>query len=329
VAASARRGAQLVSMVQAFAAGSEGRRSSVSVALIVREALAAVRADLPVGVRLRDIAPAHEIQVSADPAQLLQVLVNLLANARDAVTDGGEVRVIWGAVDLSESDPAGLPAGRYAVIDVEDDGPGVPAELRDRIFDPFFTTRVPGNGAGLGLATAASLVGAAGGAMHLLPPGERGARFRVILPFAGQPAAEPPTEAPADRPAPVASGALVLVVDDEPLVREVMARTLQAYGFSTLAACDGAEALALYARDPDAVAVVLTDMTMPGMDGAALIHALRQLDPTLPIVAASGIAANGLRARAAGLGVQGFLPKPFGTEELVAAIRRALAAREA
>jgi PAS domain S-box-containing protein len=326
--ASARRGSELVAQVLSFARGGAGERDEVSVAALFDEVGTLVRSTFPRQVRLEVTPPDPDVVLEADAGQLHQLLMNLLVNARDALADGGTVRCHAELVDLDEAYAAVTPdaePGRYARITVEDDGPGMTPAVEARAFEPFFTTKGVGEGTGLGLSTCLGIVRGHGGHLQLYTEPGRGTTFRVYLPCG-------PVSDEGSRPTPAeatdgqvrGAGELILVVDDEEAVLHITRSTLEAFGYRVVTARDGAEAVSTFARHAEDVALVLTDMMMPIMDGPSTIRALRSLDPQVPIVAASGLRANGRVARAAAAGVRHFLPKPYTADTLLATVRAAL-----
>jgi CheY-like chemotaxis protein len=279
-----------------------------------------VRETFPKDVAFELAVPAEPWSLEADPTQLHQVLVNLCVNARDAMPTGGRLvlRLANEELDAPAAARAGLEPGCYVAITVADTGQGVPLEIQDRIFEPFFTTKEVGRGTGLGLSTTYSIVRGHGGAVTLVSQPGPGATFTVHPPAAEGPALD---SRAAESEPPQGSGELVLVVDDEPAIREILVETLTNSGYRVVTACDGSDALAVYDAHQLEVALVLTDISMPGLDGEALIAALRERDPRLPIVASSGL------HRAEGLAAPGevtqFLSKPYATTTLLQAVARA------
>jgi PAS domain S-box-containing protein len=218
--------------------------------------------------------------VIADRAQLEQVLMNLAVNAAEAIADTGRGGRI--AVRTRTDDDA-------VVLEVADDGPGIPPELRDRVFEPYFTTKTPERGTGLGLATVFGIVENHGGTIEIAPGLEgRGTTMRMRLP-AVRAAAAPPPRAPT-RDVPAGSGT-VLVVDDDALVRRSVVGALRSLGYDTVEAEGGAEAIHVYRHRRDLRAVVL-DMVMPDMNGRATLAAMRAVDPGIPVLLMSGYTIN-------------------------------------
>jgi CheY-like chemotaxis protein len=213
--------------------------------------------------------------------------------------------------------------GAYVAFRVADTGTGIPPSVLERIFEPFFTTKEVGKGTGLGLSTVLAIIKSHGGFVDVDSEAGKGAAFHVYLPAA-------PDSAPlaAQSVHPTLSrgrGELILLVDDEAAIRKVTERTLLAFGYRTLTASDGAEAVALFAAHRDEIAAVVTDIAMPVMDGVAASRALRRLSPTVKIVATSGLLDEGHRAKLTESGVKHFVPKPFSARALLETLRTALA----
>jgi CheY-like chemotaxis protein len=211
------------------------------------------------------------------------------------------------------------------VLTVEDTGTGIPDEVRDKIFEPFFTTKEVGKGTGLGLATVQSIVRTHGGRIEVDTALGKGTRFTVYLPAVDAPVAD---AAPEGRELPCGKGELLLVVDDEAPLLDIARLALTQAGYRVLCASNGAEAVALYAQQPQSIQAILTDMMMPVMGGAQTIQALRRLNPAVKIIVLSGLY-TGKVAGATGdhmiaADVQAVLPKPYTVEELLATVRSVL-----
>jgi len=264
--------------------------------------------------------------VLGDPTQLHQVLLNLCVNARDAMPTGGELSVQAANVEIDAQYAIlnrNVTPGRYVRIEVADTGCGIPPDALERIFDPFFTTKDIGSGTGLGLSTVMGIVRSHGGFINVYSEVNQGSTFKVHLPVHNA-SALPSEPLRLDDPVTRGNGERILVVDDEATILSVTRQTLEAFGYSVLTAEDGAQGVAIYAEHRHTVALVLTDMMMPVMDGPAMISALHRIAPTLPIIAASGLNANGNVARAASAGVKHFLAKPYSAESLLRTIHRVL-----
>jgi two-component system cell cycle sensor histidine kinase/response regulator CckA len=257
--------------------------------------------------------------IRADPSQIQQVLVDLVLNARDAMPGGGRIVIRTANEALDQLDPE-VAAGPYVLISVSDTGHGMDAETVSRIFDPFYSTKETGRGAGLGLATVHGIIKQHGG--HILVnsvPG-RGSEFKVFLPAAEL--ARRDEGIPEARTGLESYEGTILVVEDEPLVRQQVCRTLRRHGFRVLEAQDGDEALALARRHAGPLDVLLADVIMPRMNGVELSRRLLDLHPRTKVVYMSGYAddvvQDGLREDTL------FLAKPFSTNALLDKVRQAL-----
>jgi PAS domain S-box-containing protein len=247
--------------------------------------------------------------VYADPGQLEQVLLNLAVNARDAMPEGGRLTIAVSRVEDSVD-------GSFVAIEVSDTGEGMDEETRARVFEPFFTTKLAGKGSGLGLATAHGIVQQSGGCVSVASAQGQGTTFTVMLPrMTGDVTAPQGGE----------RSETVLVVEDEPLVRDFARTVLETHGFRVLVAENGPSALAACAAEP--VALVLTDMVMPGMTGADLAAAVEETHPGTAVVLMSGYSHEVLAGRVPSERVSGMLVKPFTPQQLVARVGSALAER--
>ncbi len=323
---SAQRGADLIRQVLSFARGVEGKPATVKVELLARDIERIVHDTFPKNIAFELTAPPDLWLIHADPTQLHQVLMNLCVNARDAMPKGGRLALSLANATVDEVyaslHPQAKP-GRYVVIKVEDNGTGMQREIQDRIFEPFFTTKEIGKGTGLGLSTVLTIVRSQGGFITLYSEPGQGARFKVHLPAIFAPAETPP-DTTARPGLPRGRGETVLLVDDEATIREVGKKILERFNYRVLLASDGAEAVALYTENRADIAVVLTDMAMPVMDGPATIAALRALDPTIKIVGSSGLTSHGELTRTEGLALDGFIPKPYAAEAMLTTLAEVL-----
>ena len=314
----AERGADLVKQVLTFARGMEGERISVQLKHIIKDLVKILKQTLPKSITVKSDIETDLHVISADPTQINQVLMNMCINARDAMPMGGTLSVAAKNISLDENyakmhfDAA---PGDYILVTVSDTGAGIPADIQDRIFDPFFTTKEIGKGTGLGLATALTIVRSHGGFINVYSEPGKGTKFSVYFPAAqdGQ-----KTRKVTDMVSyPRGRGELILVVDDEENIREIARATLEKFGYEVLTATDGTDALATYAKQGDKIALVLTDIAMPFMDGTALIRALRKINPQAKIIAMSGLMNSEQTAELQSLNVNAFLSKPYTAESLL------------
>jgi nitrogen-specific signal transduction histidine kinase len=264
-------------------------------------------------------------RVKADPAQIEQVIVNLVVNARDAMPEGGRLTVETADVELdaaSASRHFSVPAGAYVVLAVTDTGTGMDEATRTRVFEPFFTTKEPGKGTGLGLSTVYGIVKQSGGDIQLESEVGRGTRFKIYLPRVVEPAA--PEEA-RPVPAPVPRGdETVLLVEDEPEVRDLAREILEASGYTVLQACDPQDALLIAERHGGPIHLLLTDVIMPRQSGRALAERLRPLRPELQVLFMSGYTNEAIVRHGVLEPGTLFIQKPFTPEGLGRKVREAL-----
>lgn len=264
-------------------------------------------------------------RANADPGQVEQVLMNLVLNARDAMPEGGRLIVATKPVRLESnfSPEPGFVPGEFVELSVRDTGTGMDEETLERLFEPFFTTKDVGQGSGLGLPTAYGIVKQHGGDIRVESAPGQGSMFRVYLPAAKQAdgaaaeAAPPPAAQAANAaPAPAKDGRGVLVVDDEPVVRTVVARCLQARGWSVSQADSVESALAVLREQGEAIGLVVTDVVMPGASGWDLHQAARAQRSDLPFLFISGYSEDVPRVRQLADSGVDIVPKPFEAEEL-------------
>ena len=321
----AARGADLIKQVLSFARGIEGERVPVQIRHIVKDLLNVLKETLPKSINLKFEINADLWLVSADPTQIHQVLMNLCINARDAMPGGGTLTITAQNAALDENFAQmqiEAEAGEYILLTVADTGTGMPPEVVNRIFDPFFTTKEVGKGTGLGLSTVLSIVKSHGGFINVYSEVGKGTQFSIYLPASETQPAK--SESKRILPYPTGSGELILVADDEENIRQITRATLEKYGYRVLTANDGTEALAVFARQGEEIALVLTDIAMPYLDGIALARALRRFDSKLKIIAASGLTSAEQTAEINALNINAFLPKPYAAEKLLTTVAEVL-----
>lgn len=253
--------------------------------------------------------------------------MNLVVNASDAIGEAEGVisittRVIEASRELLETTylAPNLRPGRYVAIEVADTGSGMDAETLSRIFDPFFTTKFTGRG--LGLAAVLGIVRGHRGAIRVESEPGRGTTFHLLFPAARGDAAMAP---PAAARLPWRGSGTVLLVDDEPSVRAVTARALRSFGFDVLEAADGIEGVETFAANHERIVCTLLDITMPRMGGEEALHAIRRIDPGARVLLMSGFSEEEATGRFAGLGITGFVQKPYELSALRAAMQEAVA----
>jgi PAS domain S-box-containing protein len=317
--AAAERAADLTRQMLAYSGKGRFVVEPLDLSQLVQEIAELLRVSISKRATLSLDLPEHLPLVEADASQMRQIAMNLLTNASDALGERqGTIRVTIRAVDLdgrADTSDLDLPAGRYVALEVADTGVGMDEATRRRMFDPFFTTKPHGHG--LGLAAIQGIVrGHRGGIVVYSEPGQ-GTTIRVLLPTTER----PPIARYVPEPAPTVGPATVLVVDDDPYVRDFACSALELAGFSVLPASDGDVAVEIFQRDPERVSVVLLDLTMPRMDGEATFRELRKLKANLPIILSSGHNQQDAITRFAGKGLADFLQKPYRASDLIARIR--------
>ena len=260
--------------------------------------------------------------VEVDQGQINQVVLNLLVNAWEAMPSGGELRLKTENVDLPAESPRALklPNGRYAKITITDTGTGMDEATQARIFDPFFTTKEKGRGTGLGLASAYGIIKNHNGLITVDSKPDQGASFSIYLPATDRPVRQ------VDVPSPeVARGSeTVLLVDDEDLIIDIGSGLLEKLGYSVRVARSGLEAVEMYRSEKDGIDCVILDMIMPEVNGGKTYDLLKQVDPNIKVLLASGYSIDGQAAEILKRGCNGFIQKPFHVGELSQKIRQVL-----
>jgi hypothetical protein len=315
----AKRGANLVKQVLSFTRGLEGERTLLQLKHLIVEIQQIIKETFPKSIEVFSQISPNLWTVSADATQLHQVLMNLCVNARDAMPNGGNL-IISAENLLVDENYAKMhidaKEGAYVVVTVTDAGTGIKPQVLERIFEPFFTTKDPGKGTGLGLSTVLGIIKSHDGFINVYSEEGRGSQFKVYLP--AQDAAETIEEK--EQELPKGNGELILVVDDEAAIRDITKTSLESHNYKAITACDGIEAIALYAEYQDKISLVLTDMVMPAMDGITTIRTLRKINPQVKIIAVSGLASSDKVNAAYNMGIKTFLSKPYTAFQLLQAI---------
>ncbi len=320
---SAKRGANLVKQVLSFARGVEGKRMTLQVANLIPDIKAIAIETFPKSIEVLTDVSRNLWTVSGNATQLHQVLINLCVNARDAMPNGGtplisaENLVIDANYTQYHID---AQVGPYIVITVTDTGTGISREIINRIFEPFFTTKELGKGTGLGLSTVIGIVRSHDGFVNVYSEVGQGTQFKVYLPATE----EAEAQLAVDLELQIGHEELILIVDDEAPIREATETSLGTYGYKTLSASDGIEAIALYAEHRREISIALIDMMMPFMDGPTTIRTLQKMNPQVKLIAVSGLPSNEQILKTAHLGVKTFLSKPYTVKELLQTLHEVL-----
>jgi len=320
---SARRGSDIVQQVLSFARGMEGQRIVIQPKYLLKDIEHIVNDTFPKDIRLEMALPHDTWSIVGDPTQVQQILLNLCVNARDAMPNGGTLTIKTENCVADEHYVAmnhQAKLGSYVAISVTDVGVGIPGEILESIFEPFFTTKELGKGTGLGLSSVKAIVKNHGGFINVYSEIGRGSTFKVYLPAQTAPS-EAPQQAGKDDELPRGNGETVLVVDDETSILSITSETLQAFGYSVVTASNGAEAVAIYAQQKELISSIVTDLSMPVMDGRATIYALLKINPKAKIIAMSGMDESESVAKASTAGVKHFISKPYTAATLLKALR--------
>ncbi len=343
----ANRAASLVRHLLAFSRKQTLRPQVLDVGEILSDLTMLLRRLIGENVTL-DVVHGRDLwPVKVDISQFEQVIVNLAVNARDAMPDGGRLRLRTANVTAKDSErfrAKGMPAADYVLVEVSDTGTGIPDAVIDKIFDPFFSTKEVGKGTGLGLSTVYGIIKQTGGFIYVDSVLREGTTFRIFLPrhvaSAEEAAAERAGEAEASTVTDVLAAAdqvkraasadltgqgTILLVEDEEGLRALNARGLASRGYTVLEAGNGLEAIDLLEKFDGQIDLVVSDVVMPEMDGPTLARELRSRNPDLKIIFVSGYAEDAFQKNLPDHGQYAFLPKPFTLKQLVAAVKETLA----
>ncbi len=322
LAENSKRGRELVAQILTFARGGDGEHTVFQPRHLLVEVVQIARQTFPKSIETSlQIQSSNLWTLSADATQLHQVLMNLCVNARDAMPNGGELTIMAENIVLGDDYQKLHPdahGGAYVAITVADTGVGIPAELLSRIFEPFFTTKAIGKGTGLGLSTVLTIVNNHRGFVDVSSQVGTGTQFRCYLPAIEQ----MEVEYDLPNPAPIiGNGELILIVDDEPSIREILGTTIESYEYQTISASNSQQAIELYTEHHQSIRTILLDYMMPGGDTNTTIAQLHSIDPDVKIIIMSGLCAQEVARQSQGTAITAFLAKPFSTHDLLDALK--------
>ena len=307
----AERASRLTRKILGIARGGERVQEPVNVHSLVLEVCELLDHTIPKDIAVERRLEAELPSLVGDGGSLQQVIVNLAVNARDAMPSGGTLCFETRNAAIDEESSRSFPeleAGVHVRLDVVDTGEGMDAETQQRIFEPFFSTKQPGRGTGLGLWSVYGIVREHGGALRVESELGQGTRFTIWLPVSEAPEVSVGTRAPDP---PVRGKGTVLIVDDEPIVRQTASEFVRSLGYRALLASNGAEAVEVFGELSEEIDVVLLDLIMPEMDGRACFQALRKIDARVPIVLSSGYGYEEAMEDFPEGGLAGLLTKPY------------------
>jgi len=320
----AKSGAELVQRMLTFSRKVEPKPIPLNLNIRIAQVGKLLRRTIPKMIDIQMNLSEDLGEINADPTQMEQVLMNLGVNARDAMPDGGKLKLSTRNVTLDEEYcryHIGARPGEYVLLTVSDTGHGMDRATIDHIFEPFYTTKELGRGTGLGLAMVYGIVKQHGGYITCYSEVEHGTTFNIYFP-ALESEVEPDMEKTAVMPA--FGTETVLLVDDEELVRDLGARILSKAGYQVLTATNGKEALDLFEKERRQLSLVILDLIMPAMGGKECLKELLKIDPQAKVLIASGFSADASTDETLGLGAKGFVSKPFRFKELLRQVRKTL-----
>ena len=318
------RARDVVRQLMVFSRKAETRKQAIRISSIVRESLRLLRASIPSSIEIRANLDEDSEPILGDPTQINQVLINLCTNARDAMGDAGgilEIELANVTIDDQERPQySQLSSGRFVKLSVKDTGKGIPPQDVNRIFDPYFTTKETGKGTGMGLAVVHGIIKAHEGLITVHSEPGKGTMFEILFPTTEEiPIIEPVAE---DK---IWMGnESILFVDDEELVVEVNTEILKSLGYKVIAVTDPSQGLEQFRKDPDQFDLVITDMTMPKMNGDRFAQELMKIRPDIPIILCTGYSDQISEKKADQLGIKAFAYKPLELKRLSQTIRKAL-----
>ncbi len=316
------RAKKLVDQILTFSREAIAERQPLEFGITIKETLKMLRSVIPATISINQYIPADLGMVMADPAQLQQMVVNLINNAVDAMKEkGGELEIRLESISVKEP-PHGFDCkpGEYIQLKIGDSGQGIPDKNFERIFDPFFTTRKTRNRTGLGLSVVHGIVAINKGFITVENRKGRGIVFTIASPKVKEKSASSGKEKPVRK----SDGEKILFVDDETALIDVGKRILERIGYKVVTAKSGSEALALFSANPMQFDVVITDTTMPNMTGIELSEELLSIRPDISIIVCTGYSELISPEKAKQIGIKKYIMKPFEKSDIAETIRKVL-----
>lgn len=320
---SAVRAAELTAQLLAFSRGGKYNQTPVALNYIVNDTLKIIRSTFDRSIEIEKHLHDNLPTIDADAGQINQVIMNLCVNARDAMPDGGRLIIETDSAALTEKyvkKHVGAKKGRYVILSVTDTGGGIGKDVQQRIFEPFFTTKETGKGTGLGLAMVYGVVKNHGGYVSVYSEKGEGTTFKVYLPVSGKPAVKGLEKAREVK----GGNELILVVDDEGVIRYLAKDILESHGYMVLLAENGEEAVNIYRKKKDEIGLVILDIIMPKMGGKKTFLKLKKVNPGVKVLLSTGYSQNGQAKEILDSGVRGFIQKPYLVNELLLKARGVL-----
>ena len=319
------RGANLVRQILTFARKTDVLFEPLSVSELVKELISMLQQTFPKIITFKTSMEKHLPYVNADHTQIHQALLNLCVNARDAMPNGGEIsiksKVITG--EKLKDQFSAADQNKYICLSVSDTGIGIDEATRSQIFDPFFTTKEKGKGTGLGLSVVFGIVQTHHGFINFGSTVGSGTTFRLYLPVPQESNSVSETQIQVTSKA-LGGTETILLVEDEELLLNMMQILLETYGYNVLIAKDGQEAVEIYAKHTQEIALVITDIGLPRLSGIDELYKLKEINPDVKLIFASGYFEHDAKIKLTSAGAKGFLQKPYVVEEVLMKIREAL-----
>lgn len=315
---SAKRGADIIKQILTFARGVEGEKGTIQLKHLISEMKNIIKETFPKSIQTDIKIPNELWTIIGDATNLHQVLLNLCVNARDAMPDGGRLKITAENTDIDErfsKTHFNSKPGRYVVVTVSDTGTGIPKEIIDKIFDPFFTTKPTGQGTGLGLSTVHAIVKGHQGFINVYSEVNQGTTFKIYLPVAEIERTKV-TEIKTSQLL-TGNGELILVIDDEASICEITHQMLQLFGYRVLTALNGIDGLVIYKSKMEEIDLVITDMMMPKMDGYRVIRELRTINKEVKIIGSSGLVDGQDKGKNNLNSADAYIEKPYTAEKLL------------
>ena len=313
--------AQLIKGMMVFSRKTSVRLEPLNLNKLVAQLHTMIAPVMPRMIDIDLVMPDDLWTINASPSQIDQILMNLAVNARDSMPDGGKLTIQTQNTILDEEFCRPYPntkPGRYVLLSMTDTGKGMDHETVKHIFEPFFTTKAEGKGTGLGLSVVYGIVEKHGGKIICNSQPSEGATFKIYFPATEEVPEEQYSE---KKEPPKGHGETVLIVDDEPNITELASRILAETNYVVIAASNGKDALGLYEKHHEAIRLVILDLIMPGIDGKHCLQELRNMDPNVRVLIASGENRQGMAEELKDSGAKDFIGKPFDIPQLLYKIR--------